>query len=47
MDYILEFSEWLYYKQFPLEDVIFHLKWAIDIHLHTLIKMCIYTTNIY
>nr|XP_025129616.1 cilia- and flagella-associated protein 46 isoform X5 [Bubalus bubalis] len=33
VDYILEFSEWLYYKQFPLEDVIFHLKWAIDILL--------------
>ncbi|DAA14637.1 TPA: TPR repeat-containing protein C10orf93-like [Bos taurus] len=33
VDYIVEFSEWLYYKQFPLEDVIFHLKWAIDILL--------------
>ncbi|XP_010857855.1 PREDICTED: protein CFAP46, partial [Bison bison bison] len=33
VDYIMEFSEWLYYKQFPLEDVIFHLKWAIDILL--------------
>ena len=33
VDYIMEFSERLYYKQFPLEDVIFHLKWAIDILL--------------
>ncbi|XP_036685221.1 cilia- and flagella-associated protein 46 isoform X2 [Balaenoptera musculus] len=33
VDYIMEFSEWLYHKQFPLEDVIFHLKWAIDILL--------------
>lgn len=31
VDYIMEFSEWLYYRQFPLEDVVFHLKWAIDI----------------
>ncbi|XP_065779668.1 cilia- and flagella-associated protein 46 isoform X5 [Muntiacus reevesi] len=33
VDSIMEFSEWLYYKQFPLEDVAFHLKWAIDILL--------------
>ncbi|XP_014649525.1 PREDICTED: cilia- and flagella-associated protein 46 [Ceratotherium simum simum] len=33
VDYIMEFSEWLYYKQFPIDDVIFHLKWAIDILL--------------
>lgn len=33
VDYIMEFSEWLYYRQFPLEDVVFHLKWAIDILL--------------
>ncbi|KAF5914545.1 hypothetical protein HPG69_010817 [Diceros bicornis minor] len=33
VDYIMEFSEWLYYKQFPINDVIFHLKWAIDILL--------------
>ncbi|XP_044924407.1 cilia- and flagella-associated protein 46 isoform X2 [Mustela putorius furo] len=31
VEYILELSEWLYYKQFPMEDVIFHLKWAVDI----------------
>ncbi|XP_055280347.1 cilia- and flagella-associated protein 46 isoform X2 [Moschus berezovskii] len=33
VDYIMEFSEWLHYKQFPLEDVVFHLKWAIGILL--------------
>ncbi|XP_016061813.1 PREDICTED: cilia- and flagella-associated protein 46 [Miniopterus natalensis] len=33
VDYIMEFSEWLYYKQFPIEDVTFHLNWAIDILL--------------
>ncbi|ELW67298.1 hypothetical protein TREES_T100016876 [Tupaia chinensis] len=33
VDYIMEFSEWLYYQQFPLEDVIFHLQWAIEILL--------------
>ncbi|XP_047615394.1 cilia- and flagella-associated protein 46 isoform X9 [Phacochoerus africanus] len=32
-DYIMEFSQWLYHKQFPLEDVIFHLQWAVDILL--------------
>ncbi|XP_023492381.2 cilia- and flagella-associated protein 46 isoform X4 [Equus caballus] len=33
IDYIMEFSEWLYYKQFPIEDVIFHLRSAIDMLL--------------
>nr|XP_033697747.1 cilia- and flagella-associated protein 46 [Tursiops truncatus] len=33
VDCIMEFSEWLYRKQFPLEDVVFHLEWAIDILL--------------
>ncbi|XP_073096194.1 cilia- and flagella-associated protein 46 isoform X2 [Manis javanica] len=33
VDYIMEFSKWLYCKQFPMEDVIFHLKQAIDILL--------------
>lgn len=33
IDYILEFSEWMYYKQFPMEDVIAHLEWAIEILL--------------
>lgn len=31
VEYILELSGWLYYKQFPMEDVIFHLQWAVDI----------------
>ena len=29
----MEFSEWLYYKQFPMKDVIAHLEWAIEILL--------------
>lgn len=33
VDYIMEFSEWLHYQQFPIEDVTFHLNWAIDILL--------------
>lgn len=33
VDYIVEFSEWMYYKQFPLEDVFDHLEWAIEILL--------------
>ncbi|XP_037661046.1 cilia- and flagella-associated protein 46 [Choloepus didactylus] len=33
VDYITEFSEWLYHRQFPLEEVTFHLRWAIDILL--------------
>ncbi|XP_052029594.1 cilia- and flagella-associated protein 46 [Apodemus sylvaticus] len=33
VDYIVEFSEWMYYKQFPLEDVFDHLDWAIGILL--------------
>ncbi|KYO42269.1 cilia- and flagella-associated protein 46 isoform B [Alligator mississippiensis] len=32
--YLMEFSEWLYYNQFPLDDVIKHLDWAINILLH-------------
>lgn len=33
VDYIVEFCEWMYYKQFPLEDVFDHLEWAIEILL--------------
>ncbi|XP_052617131.1 cilia- and flagella-associated protein 46 isoform X5 [Peromyscus californicus insignis] len=33
VDYIVEFSEWLYYKQFPMEEVVAHLEWAIEILL--------------
>ncbi|XP_040342797.1 cilia- and flagella-associated protein 46 isoform X6 [Herpailurus yagouaroundi] len=33
VEYILQFSEWLYDKQFPMEDVTFHLTWAIHILL--------------
>lgn len=33
VDYIVEFSKWLYHRQFPIDDVAFHLNWAIDILL--------------
>ncbi|KAM6182244.1 cilia- and flagella-associated protein 46 [Erethizon dorsatum] len=33
VDYIMEFSVWLYHKQFPLEDVVSQLTWAIEILL--------------
>nr|XP_027786130.1 cilia- and flagella-associated protein 46 [Marmota flaviventris] len=31
VDYILEFSQWLCFHQFPLEDVLLHLSWAVEI----------------
>ncbi|VTJ70318.1 Hypothetical predicted protein [Marmota monax] len=31
VDYILEFSQWLCFHQFPLEDVLLHLNWAVGI----------------
>ncbi|KAM5140139.1 cilia- and flagella-associated protein 46 [Callospermophilus lateralis] len=31
VDYILEFSQWLCFHQFPLEDVVLHLNWAVEI----------------
>ncbi|XP_054441049.1 cilia- and flagella-associated protein 46 [Pteronotus mesoamericanus] len=33
VDYILEFGEWLYHRQFSVDDVVFHLTWAADIML--------------
>ncbi|XP_058527647.1 cilia- and flagella-associated protein 46 [Ochotona princeps] len=33
VDYIVEFSEWLYSRHFPVEDAVLHLRWAIDILL--------------
>ncbi|XP_007935070.1 cilia- and flagella-associated protein 46 [Orycteropus afer afer] len=33
VDYILELGEWLYCHQAPREDVLFHLRWAIEILL--------------
>nr|XP_058910979.1 cilia- and flagella-associated protein 46 [Kogia breviceps] len=33
VDCVMEFSEWLYHRQFPLADVTFHLKWAIGVLL--------------
>ncbi|KAM6306111.1 cilia- and flagella-associated protein 46 [Aegotheles albertisi] len=34
VDYLLEFAEWLYCNQFPLNDVIKPLNWVIDVLLH-------------
>ncbi|XP_027696309.1 cilia- and flagella-associated protein 46 [Vombatus ursinus] len=31
--YLMEFSEWLYHNQFPLNNIIFHLDWAVDLLL--------------
>ncbi|XP_028917550.1 cilia- and flagella-associated protein 46 isoform X3 [Ornithorhynchus anatinus] len=33
VDFLMEFAEWLYFKQFPLTDAIYQLNWAIDISL--------------
>nr|XP_023417215.1 cilia- and flagella-associated protein 46 isoform X2 [Cavia porcellus] len=33
IDYIMEFGEWLYHKQFPLDDVFSQLTWATEILL--------------
>ncbi|XP_038599783.1 cilia- and flagella-associated protein 46 [Tachyglossus aculeatus] len=33
VDFLMEFAEWLYFKQFPLNDAIYQLNWAIDISL--------------
>lgn len=27
----MEFSQWLHYQQFPLEDVVLYLNWAMEI----------------
>ncbi|NXS96048.1 CFA46 protein, partial [Jacana jacana] len=34
VDYLLEFAEWLYCNQFPLNDVIKLLDWVVDLLLH-------------
>ncbi|KAM9285779.1 cilia- and flagella-associated protein 46 [Morus bassanus] len=34
VDYLMEFAEWLYCNQFPLNDVIKPLDWVVDILLH-------------
>ncbi|XP_025093435.1 cilia- and flagella-associated protein 46-like isoform X2 [Pomacea canaliculata] len=34
VDYLLEFSQWLYYNHFPLQDVLDQVEWAIDILLN-------------
>ncbi|KAM9610766.1 cilia- and flagella-associated protein 46 isoform 2-T2 [Morphnus guianensis] len=39
VDYLLEFAEWLYCKQFPLNDVIKPLDWAVDLLLYRKFSM--------
>ncbi|XP_074855679.1 cilia- and flagella-associated protein 46 [Carettochelys insculpta] len=34
VDYLMEFAEWLYCNQFPLNGAIKYLDWAVDILLH-------------
>ncbi|NXG94940.1 CFA46 protein, partial [Stercorarius parasiticus] len=34
VDYLMEFAEWLYCNQFPLNDVIKPLEWVVDLLLH-------------
>ncbi|KAM9282040.1 cilia- and flagella-associated protein 46 [Cariama cristata] len=34
VDYLIEFAEWLYCNQFPLNDVIKPLDWVVDLLLH-------------
>ncbi|ESP03735.1 hypothetical protein LOTGIDRAFT_237561 [Lottia gigantea] len=34
IDYLLEFSQWLYVNQFPIEDSIDQVEWAVDILLN-------------
>lgn len=29
----MEFGQWLHHRHFPLEDVVFHLRWAVEILL--------------
>lgn len=33
-DYLLEFGQWLYCSEFPLEDAMDQIQWAIDILLN-------------
>lgn len=35
MEYIQVFSEWLYAQQYPMEDVVSHLKWGLSLLLGT------------
>ncbi|XP_058291859.1 cilia- and flagella-associated protein 46 isoform X10 [Hylobates moloch] len=33
VEYLVEFGQWLHHRHFPLEDVVFHLRWAVEILL--------------
>ncbi|XP_035752429.1 cilia- and flagella-associated protein 46 [Egretta garzetta] len=39
VDYLMEFAEWLYCNQFPLNDVIKPLDWVVDLLLHMTFSM--------
>eukprot|EP00075_Anas_platyrhynchos_P026650 XP_027315903.1 cilia- and flagella-associated protein 46 isoform X2 [Anas platyrhynchos] len=39
VDYLMEFAEWLYCNQFPLNDVIKPLDWAVGLLLHMKFSM--------
>ncbi|XP_075360374.1 cilia- and flagella-associated protein 46 isoform X11 [Mycteria americana] len=39
VDYLMEFAEWLYCNQFPLNDVIKPLDWVVDLLLHMKFSM--------
>ena len=34
MEYLLEFGQWLYANEFPLQDVLDQVEWAVDILLN-------------
>ena len=38
VEYLMEFSEWLYVNEFPLEDCLDQLEWAADILLNMKIE---------
>ena len=37
-DYLLEFAQWLYSNEFPLDDSLAQIDWAIDILLNMKIE---------
>ena len=34
VEYLLEFGQWLYANEFPLQDVLDQVEWAVDILLN-------------
>ena len=33
-DLLLEFGQWLYYNEFPLQDAVDQIEWAMDIMIN-------------